>query len=299
MGIIWGLPYLLIKVAVDDFTPAALMVARTGIGALILVPFAAFRGSLRPAIRHWRWIVIFTTVGVALPWVLLTDAERHISSSLAGLFVAAVPLIGVLLSRLTGVDNWHGITPSVGLVIGFIGVGALLGLDLTGSDPWAAVEMCLVILGYAAAPMIIARFLSGVPILGVTAVSLGLTALAYAPVGIAQMPARLAPGHALVAIAILAIVCTALAFVLYFALIAEVGPIRSNFIVYINTAVAVVLGMVALGEHLTAGIGVGFILLLVGLALATRARPEPRGRGEIVVLPKADGDKGEPPPLAD
>src|SRR6266481_480259 len=152
MGIIWGIPYVLIKVAVGDLTPATLVFLRTTIGALLLIPFAAAVG-VAPLRRHWRAILLYTLVEVAVPWLLLADAERRLSSSLTGLLIAAVPLVGALLAVLTGGEDRLDARRVAGLVIGFVGVAALLRLNVSVGDLGAAGEVALVAVGYAVGPM--------------------------------------------------------------------------------------------------------------------------------------------------
>jgi drug/metabolite transporter (DMT)-like permease len=269
LGVIWGIPYLLIKVAVRDLTPASLVLLRTALGAAILLPVVARRGNARALLARWRPIASFTVVEMAIPWLLLSHAERRVTSSLAGLFMASVPLVGALLSRVTGRHEPLGGRRLVGLVVGLAGVIALLGLDLGRGDAVAIVELAIVALGYAIGPMIISRRLSDLPVLDVVAASLALCAIGYAPVGIAQLP-RAMPGLDVVgAVAVLGIVCTSVAFLLFFRLIAEVGPVRATVITYVNPAVAVAAGVVLLGEPFTSGTGVGFVLILAGSWLAT------------------------------
>jgi len=272
LGVIWGIPYLLIKVAVSDLSPTTLVLLRTAEGALLLVPLAAVRGSLTPLMAHWRAIVVYTLVEVAVPWLLLSNAETHLTSSLTGLLIAAVPLIGAVLGLIIGAEDRLDLRRAAGLLIGFAGVAALLGLDLSVVDPWAVGQVGLVALGYAIGPMIIARRLSGVPALGVVAASLALTALIYAPVGLIQLPRSLPSAQALVSVAVLGAVCTAVAFLVFFALIAEVGPLRAQAITYVNPAVALALGVALLGEPFTVGAAVGFMLIVLGLSLATRRK---------------------------
>jgi drug/metabolite transporter (DMT)-like permease len=269
LGVIWGIPYLLIKVAVRDLTPASLVLLRTALGAAILLPVVARRGNARALLARWRPIALFTVVEMAIPWLLLSHAERRVTSSLAGLFMASVPLVGALLSRVTGRHEPLGGRRLVGLVVGLGGVIALLGLDLGRGDAVAIVELAIVALGYAIGPMIISRRLSDLPVLDVVAASLALCAIGYAPVGIAQLPHEM-PGLDVVgAVAVLGIVCTSVAFLLFFRLIAEVGPVRATVITYVNPAVAVAAGVVLLGEPFTSGTGVGFVLILAGSWLAT------------------------------
>jgi drug/metabolite transporter (DMT)-like permease len=281
MALIWGIPYLLIKVAVTDLSPITLVFLRTAIGAVILVPLAAARGSLRPLLPWWKVLLVYTVVEVAVPWLLLSHAERRLTSSLTGLLIAAVPLIGAVIGLLTRDDDRLDVRRALGLVVGFVGVAALLGLDFSQVDPVAVAEVGLVAVGYAVGPMIVARRLSDLPALGVVAVSLALTALVYAPLGLLQLPARPPPAQVAGAVVVLGVVCTALAFLLFFALIAEAGALRAYGITYVNPAVALALGVALLGEPFTVGAVVGFALIVVGLLLATRrpARPARRRDG--------------------
>jgi drug/metabolite transporter (DMT)-like permease len=269
MGVVWGIPYLLIKVAIADLSPASLVFLRTATGALVLLPVAVARGSVTPLRGPWRWVLLYTVVEVAVPWMLLSDAERHISSSLAGLLVAAVPFIGALLALLTGGDDRLGGRRVAGLLVGFVGVATLVGFDLSGGSLGAIGEIVVVTVGYALGPMIIARRLAGVPAVGVVTASLVLTAIGYAPAGVLQLPAHAPHAQVIIAVAGLGIVCTALAFLLFFALIAEVGPVRATVITYVNPAVALLLGVAVLGEPFNASTGAGFVLIVLGSFLAT------------------------------
>jgi drug/metabolite transporter (DMT)-like permease len=269
MSLIWGVPYLLIKVAVGGISPASLVFLRTGIAALLLVPLALARGQLRPVLRRWPIVLAFAFVEMAVPWLLLGSAERRLSSSLAGLLIAAVPLVGALLGWATGGERL-GPRRLLGLLVGIAGVAALVGLDLHVDDALALVEMVVVIVGYAVGPFLLARYLSDLPGLGVTAASLAFTAIGYAPVAAVQLPRHWPAGKVVASVAVLALLCTATAFLVFFALIAEVGPVRATVITYLNPAVAVTLGVLLLHESFTVGIAVGFVLVLAGSVLATR-----------------------------
>jgi len=270
MAVIWGVPYLFIKIAVAELSPATLVLMRTALGAAILVPLAAVRGGAGALVPHWRAIVLYTFVEVAAPWILLSDAERRLSSSLSGLLIAGVPLVGALLAWLFGGDDRPDARRLAGLLVGFAGVAVLVGLDVSTDDLGAVLEVGLVVVGYAIGPMIVARRLREVSAVGVIAASLVLTAIAYAPFGIAQMPAHIPSTQALLAVVLLGVVCTAVGFVLFFELIAEVGPNRATVITYFNPAVALALGVALLGEPLTLGIGAGFALIAFGSFVATR-----------------------------
>ncbi|HEY7926116.1 MAG TPA: EamA family transporter [Candidatus Dormibacteraeota bacterium] len=270
MGVLWGIPYLLIKVAVGELSPPSLVFLRTATGALVLLPIAARRGAISPLLAHWRWVLVYTVAELAIPWLFLSDAETHISSSLAGLLVAAVPFVGALLVLLTGGDDRLDARRMAGLLVGFVGVAALVGFDLSGGNLGAVGEIAVVTIGYALGPMVIARRLGGLRPVGVVATSLALTAIGYAPVGVLQLPSHAPSLKVVLAVAALGVVCTALAFVLFFALIAEVGPVRATVITYVNPAVALALGVLILGEPFTAGAVLGFALILLGSFLATR-----------------------------
>jgi drug/metabolite transporter (DMT)-like permease len=275
MCVIWGIPYLLIRVAVRDVSPAFLVCARTGLGGLILLPLALAKGGFRILLPHWRPLLAFVVVELAVPWLFLSDAETKLSSSLSGLLVAAVPLVSVVLVRFIGGDD-RGIEPMrlIGLLMGFGGVAALVGLDLHQLDTRAIVELAFVVVGYAIGPMIQARWLAELPSYSVVAASLLIVGIGYLPAAIVQRPSHVEAGP-LASMVVLGTICTAVAFVIFFALIAEVGPARAVVITYVNPAVAVVLGVIWLNEKFTIGMAVGFPLILIGCVLASGRRRVP------------------------
>jgi drug/metabolite transporter (DMT)-like permease len=274
MCVIWGIPYLLIRVAVRELAPVTLVFFRTVIGALLLTPVAAYRGELRPLLRSWRPLLAYTAVEVAIPWVLLARAETKLTSSLTGLLIAAVPLVGAVIVTLTGDRERLGGRRWLGLLVGIGGVAAIVGLNLGQVDVVALVEIGFVAVGYAVGPIILSRSMTDLPAYGVVAASLLLTAIVYAPFAAASWPSAMPSAHVVESVLGLAIVCTALAFLVFFALIAEVGPVRATVITYINPAVAAVLGVTLLSEHLTRGMVIGFALVLAGCVLATGRGPE-------------------------
>lgn len=267
LGVIWGIPYLLIRIAVADVPPVFVAFARTFIGALILLPIALAKGEVRPALRHWRPLLVFTLVEISVPWWLLGYAETRINSSTAGLLIATVPVLAAGLAALSGREAFDG-RRALGLAIGLGGVVAVVGLDIDVSNGWAVAAALATALGYATGAIVISRFLSEVPPLGVIAVSLAVAATLYVPFVIPVWPAHItaeAAGSAVV----LGVVCTALAFLLFFSLIKEAGPTRATVITYLNPVVALLLGVLLLSEPLTPGMLVGFALVLLGSFLAT------------------------------
>jgi drug/metabolite transporter (DMT)-like permease len=274
MCVIWGIPYLMIRVAVREVSPATLVFLRSGLAALALIPLAAARGELRQLLPRWRPVLVFAAIEIAIPWLALASAERRISSSLAALLLAAVPFTAVAIALATGGERF-GSRRIAGLLLGIGGVAAIVGLDLGHTSGLGVAEMAVVVIGYASGPWVLSRYLSDLPSLGVIAASLGVTAVVYIPVAAVQFPHTVPGSHVILSILGLAVICTALAFVLFFELITEVGPVRSTVITYINPAVAALLGVAVLNESFTAGMGVGFALVLAGSVVATGQAPQP------------------------
>ncbi|GGZ40403.1 membrane protein [Streptomyces plicatus] len=279
MGVVWGVPYLLIKVAVDEVSPSGVVFARCALGALLLLPFALRRPGMANAVRtHWKPMLAFAVIEIVGPWYTLTDAERHLSSSTAGLLIAGVPIVGVLLSRFFSATESLGPRRVTGLALGLGGVGVLTLPHLTGGDALSLAEVLVTVVGYATAPLIADRHLKGVPTLHLITPCLALAALVYAPAAVASRPAALPSAGALTALAALGVVCTAVAFVAFLELIKEAGPIRASVITYVNPAIAVAAGAVFLDEPLSATVLAAFALILTGSVLATAAAPKPRSR---------------------
>jgi drug/metabolite transporter (DMT)-like permease len=271
MGVIWGIPYLLIKVAVGGVPVPVLVLARVGIGAALLLPLAIRRRQLAMLRPQWRWLAAFAAVEIITPWLLLSDAERKLSSSMTGLLVASVPIIVVAGGRLTGGTERLTVTRWSGLLAGLGGVALLAGPSAAGGNAWSITEVLLVALCYATGPLIASRKLADLPPLGMTAACLGLAAVVYSVPAALTWPRAIPSWRVLGSLAGLAVVCTAAAFVIFFQLIAEVGPARASVITYVNPAVAVALGVSVLGERFTPSMAGAFALILGGSVLATRA----------------------------
>jgi drug/metabolite transporter (DMT)-like permease len=269
LGVIWGLPYLLIRVSVREVSPGFLVFVRTAGGALLLAPFAARQGSLRPVLDRWRPVVAYTLIEVAVPWWFLFTAEKKVASSLAGLLVAAVPIAGAVIARASGSDHLDA-RRLAGLGLGIVGVAALVGFGVGRSDLLAASSFLMVVTGYALGPWLLGRYLSGLPGVQVIASSLVLCALVYLPFAVLDWPDRSLSASVVLSMAGLTALCTAVAFIVFFALIGEVGPMRATVVTYLNPAVAVLLGVTVLGESFGWVTGTGFVAVLGGSFLATR-----------------------------
>lgn len=278
VGVVWGIPYYFIAIAGQSFSTVSVVWMRVVIGALFLLPVALKRGVLKDTIKHWPWVLFFAVVEMVGPWYFITEAERHVPTSLVGLMMTTIPFISAAITGIFLGDKaaGHPLTV-VGLVVGFTGVVSLIGIDALSGHIELGPTMLLVLtaLCYAIAPIVANRTMPTTSTLGVTAVSLAMVAVIYTPFAIVALPADLAAGptpQSWISIVILGVVCSALAFVLYFALIREVGPRRSTLITYLNLLVAAILGVLFLAEPITPGILVGLPLIVVGSYLAGRDR---------------------------
>jgi drug/metabolite transporter (DMT)-like permease len=290
MSVIWGVPYLLIKVAVGEVSPAMLVFVRCAIGAALLLPWTIAKGQLRPALRHWKALLLFTVLEMAGPWFLIAYAEETLSSSLTGLLVAGVPFVAALAALLLGEEERLTPVRILGMAIGVVGIGVLLGLDVEGAQLLPLLAIGLVLIGYATGPLVVTRALPDVPGVAASSIALFLTAVVYAPFALSRLDESAeASAPAWLSLVALGVVCTALALALFFALIREVGPQRALVITFVNPAVAVLLGVWLLGEPFTLGIALGLPLVLVGCVLATRRSPARTETSEL-----ADVDAGVP-----
>jgi drug/metabolite transporter (DMT)-like permease len=282
VSVVWGMPYLFIKIAVDDgLTPGFVAWSRVALAALVLLPVAIKTGALRGL--PLRWLVAFAIVEICIPFPLIGFGEQRISSSLAAILIAALPLvIAVLAMRF---DDAERPTPTrlAGMLIGLAGVAALVGIDIggRGDELLGAAAVLAATLGYACGPLIVKRRLAGADPLGPVTAAMGIASIILLPFGIGDFPGETPSTDALVAVVVLGLVCSALAFLLFFRLIAEVGPGRATVITYVNPVVALALGVAVLGESVTAGALAGLLLILVGSWLATDGRLPPWLAGAV------------------
>ncbi|APA96568.1 DMT family transporter [Nocardia seriolae] len=273
MGVIWGVPYAMIRVAVREFDPMFVAFGRTLLGALVLLPIALSMKVFMPALAKWRWVLVYTLVEITGPWLLIGHAETKLTSSTVGLLIAAVPLIAIVLTTRMGHERLD-MRRILGLVVGFAGVTALVGLDIDVSNLGALAAIGVSVVGYALGPIIIDRKLADLPPIGVVTASLVFAAAIYLPFTLWRLPSHY-PANATWSVVGLGLVCTALAFVVFFALIGEVGPSRATVITYINPAVALLIGVSLLDEPLTAGMAIGFPLVIIGSIVGTARAKAP------------------------
>lgn len=278
MSLIWGVPYLLIRIAVrDGVPPASLAWARIFLAALVLL-LLAWRGSVLRGLRErWLWLLAYAVAEVSIPFPMLALGEEHVASSLAAIVIATVPLIGALLALRF--DRSERPTPirALGLLVGFGGVVALVGIGVAGrgQELLGTAEVLLAAVGYAIGPMLIKHRLGGLDPRALTGASLAMAAVLLAPTVALDPPHRMPSLGAISAVVALGLLCTALAFVIFTVLIRDAGPSRATVITYINPVIAVGLGVTLLGERPGAGAVAGLLLILAGSWLSTDGRLPP------------------------
>lgn len=272
-GFFWGLPYFFIAIALDSFSTPSIVFLRVFLGALVLIPYAIYAGGLAKALKAWPYVVFFAVTEMVVPWWLITEAGKHNPSGLSGLLVATVPFFVVAILAIFFKDRKAlRLRPLSGMLIGFAGVAALVGVDsFTGAiEPLYVLFVILASLGYGIAPIVANRKLKDVSSASMIGMSMVIVSVVYAPFAVPNLGAEFAQASAqsLIAILVLGLICSAAAFVLFFKLIKEIGPAKASLITYVNTAVALFLGIVFLGEPITIGLLIGLPLITVGLVLA-------------------------------
>jgi drug/metabolite transporter (DMT)-like permease len=282
MALLWGIPYLLIRIAVRQLEPGIVVFGRTAPASLLLLPLVLYRRQFGLILKHAWWILVFGVVEFGIPWFFMSTAERHISSSLTSLIICGVPLVGIVVARFTSAHEAITGHRLIGLALGALGVGCLVGLDLGhGSLPWIAM-MGIVCLGYAAGPIILGTTLRDVPGPVIVCGATGMVALGWLPYFATHVPHHV-NHETWLSMATLSVACTTGAFLAFFALVKEAGPTRPMVVVYANTAIAVLLGILFLHERVTLGIALGFPLIVAGSYFGTRrSAKEPSTHPDII-----------------
>jgi drug/metabolite transporter (DMT)-like permease len=276
MAVFWGIPYFFIKIAVREIDPATVVFARVGIAALVLLPIALARGLVRSLRKQWKMVVLLALVQIVIPFLLISYGEQHISSSLTSLLIASEPLIIALLAlRFDAAERVRG-WRLLGLIVGLLGVVVLLGFDVSG-DAQGVLGAGLVLLAtisYAVAALLVKRAAASTGSgLGVIAVECSVATILLLPLALLNLPAHLPSSLVIISIVILGLICTALAFLAFYALIAEVGASRGIVFTYFNPVISVLLGVTLLAEPLNVSIIIGFVLIIIGSWLSTSSVP--------------------------
>jgi drug/metabolite transporter (DMT)-like permease len=295
MSTVWGIPYLFIKVAVDDgVSPGFLAWSRVVLAAAVLLALAWHAGTLGSLRGRWRWLVMFAVVEIAVPFPLIAEGERHVDSSVAAIVIATAPLIVALLAlRFDASERVSG-ARLAGLLIGLGGVVALVGIDIAGrpDELLAAAAILVAAAGYAAGPMVLNRKLADADPRATMGASLAVAGILLTPLAVGGAPASVPSDRAVVALLILGLVCTAAAFVIYSGLIAEIGPGRALVITYVAPVVAVALGTTVLGERPGAGAIAGLLLIIAGSWLSTGGRVPPGPTATVALLRRRRARRG-------
>ena len=274
-GLLWGIPYLFIKVAVDPdggFSPAIVVCLRTAIGAAILLPWAIRQKTLGDAIRGIRYVAPYAVLEMIGPWILIGTAEQKISSGLAGLLVASVPIWATIFASLKGDKTVWQRKRLFGIAIGFVGLVLVVGIESIkgGSDPLSILMVLVASIAYAYAVMFVQSGLPGVSGVAINGVAMLITAIFYLPFTVVQWPSHHINQSAIWSVVALGIFSSGIAFAIFFVLVDIIGVARASLVTYLNTAFAVVLGVIILGEPITTGIIIGLPLVLLGSYLASR-----------------------------
>jgi drug/metabolite transporter (DMT)-like permease len=281
VGFLWGIPYLLMKVAVEEIPPSAIVAGRTLIGAAILIPVALYRKTFKGAVLGFKFVAFYALLEMIGPWILISPAQKKIDSGLAGLLISTVPIFAAIITSMRGDHTVWQFKRMFGIVVGFIGLIAVVGIEsFSGnSHPASIAMMILAAMGYSYAIIMVTTNLPLVDGIAINGLAMAITSIFWAPLAIAQWPSQvtLKPALSLIALGVL---CTALAFLVFFKLLVEIGPARGSLVTYLNTSVAVVLGVIVLNEPITIGLIIGLPLVLIGSYLASK-----KTQSDIVAKP--------------
>lgn len=272
MGVLWGIPYLFMKIAVAEISTPVIIVVRVVIGALLLIPFAIYHGNFKDALINWKFILAYAIGEFVLPWYLITTAQVKISSGLAGLLVATVSIWATIFAALHGDKSALHHKRLFGLLLGILGIFFIVGLESfhQNNSPRAIVQILIASMSYAWAVNMISSRLPHVTGIAINGLAMAMTALIYLPFALFNIPASVPSVKAMASTISLGLFCTAFAFILYFIVLAEIGPARASLVVYINTAIALLLGIIILREKITIGVLVGLPMVLIGSYLASK-----------------------------
>ena len=277
VGFLWGVPYLFMRVAVREWDPSVVVFGRVVIGAAILFPIAIRRGVVKETLRGFKWILAYALFEMCGPWYLITHAETKINSGLAGLLVATVPIWSTIYSSLAGDKTVWQAKRLLGIVVGFIGLVLIVGIEtISGAaDAFSVFQTVLAAILYSTAMAIILKGMPNGDGVAINAIAMTITAIIFAPAALNNLPEQMPSFNATASLIGLGVLSTGLAFMIYFGLIKVIGQARGSLVTYLNTAFAVVLGVVILGEPLTIGIITGLPLVLLGSYFASRKSVTP------------------------
>jgi drug/metabolite transporter (DMT)-like permease len=292
LAALWGSSYMFIKIGLEDLSPAEIVFTRTAIGALVLLPFALRREAFRGVRPLLPLFAVLAAVQVAGPFLLISYGEQHISSGLAGVLVAAAPIFTALLAPVVDTTERSSGTALAGIAIGIVGVALILGVDL-GDAGTALVGGLMVLtasLGYAIGGFMVKRSFAPLDAIGVVTVTMTISALLSLPVAAATAAGGAPGAGAIGAMLALGIGGTGISFVIFYTLIAQLGPARATLVAYIAPGFAVIYGVALRGENLTVTTLAGLVLIVGGSWLAGRRGRPVEAAPEQAAVPNA-GDR--------
>ncbi|HTK10901.1 MAG TPA: DMT family transporter [Ktedonobacteraceae bacterium] len=276
MSVFWGIPYFFIKIAVLELDPIVVVFARVAIATIVLLPVAIRLHLLKRFRRRWLVIAGLSTIQIIVPFLFISYGEQHIASSLTSLLISSEPLLVALFAlRLDPSERVSGMR-LVGLFIGMGGVVALLGLDAGGDGQklLGAGFVLLATMCYAISALLVKRpIIASLPSLGVVTIACAVATVLLAPLAVTRLPERMPSSGVIISLLVLGLICTALAYLTFFALVAEVGASRATVSTYVNPVVSVLLGVILLNEPLDVATVVGFLLILLGSWISTGGVP--------------------------
>jgi len=277
VGLLWGVPYLFMKVAVDELATPVIVFSRLLIGAIVLVPLALYEGTLRPAFKYWKYIALYAIAEMVIPWSLITNAQKELSSGVVALLVATVPIWATLFAHHTGDSTAAHRTRIFGIAIGLIGILFLVGFETLNDvgNIRALIQVLVASASYAYAVNMITRKAPETSGVAINGIAMALSTVIFAPFAFTHLPSQKPSNDAVLATIGLGVICTALAFWVFFIVLKEIGSARASLVVYPNTAVAVMLGIFLLDEQLTLAIVIGLPMVLLGSYFASRKPSTP------------------------
>lgn len=272
VGLLWGVPYLFMKVAVEELSTPMIVFTRLMIGAALLVPLALREGSLKSALKYWRYILLYAVLEMVIPWSLITSSQRDLSSGVVALLIATVPIWATLFAHQTGDSTAAHRVRIFGIIIGLIGITLIVGIESISDfgNIRALLQILVAAASYAWAVNMITRKAPGISGIAINGIAMMISSVIFAPFAIANRPETLPSLEVTLSMLGLGVLCSGIAFWVYFVVLDEIGPARASLVVYPNTAVAVVLGIVILREPITLAILIGLPLVLVGSYFASR-----------------------------
>lgn len=272
VGLLWGVPYLFMKVAVEELATPVIVFSRVLIGALVLIPLAVYKKTFLPALKYWKYILLYSILEMVIPWTLITNSQRDLSSGVVALLVATVPIWATFFAHYSGDTTAAHRTRVLGIGIGLVGIALIVGIESISdvNNIFSLLSVLVAAFSYAWAVNMITSKAPGISGVAINGIAMAMSTIIFAPFAFSQLPTNAPSAEAVLSTIGLGVICTAIAFWIFFKVLDEIGAARASLVVYPNTAIAVVLGILLLDEQLTLAIAIGLPLVLIGSYYASR-----------------------------